>query len=231
MPLFRLANRNKPLPGGLSVHDACVNYQAPPFASFTVQVNGVLAARLGNPGLCRRYRLKSDYASCEEYVDLYLGKLAHDKGMTGYYVTCSEGGGDPAASPFHFRHPNPRGVGQAANLAAVGVATLAEMFGADGPVDKATAESRVTVCCECPMNDKGDWTKIFTVPGAVAVRKLLELVKGEQFATSRDSELKICSACGCPLKCKVWTRKEHILKHMPDDDKAALHCDCWITKP
>lgn len=228
MAVYRLTNRNRPIPNGISVIDACVNYQAPNFASFDAQVSGVMAARQGNPGLCSRYHLKTDRKSCEDFVDRYLGQRAHDLRYEGYYFSSAEVG-NAEAIPFHQRHPG-RNFGQAASLAETGVKTLAEMFGPEGPSDRDTAEANATVCAVCPLNDRGDWTRIFTVPAAAATRKLLELVKDEKFDTSKDSELKICSACGCPLRSKVWTRKEHILKHMPPGDVAALHPDCWITK-
>jgi hypothetical protein len=58
--------------------------------------------------------------------------------------------------------------------------------------------------------------------------KTLGIVKDLELKTDYDDELKVCTACGCPMKGKVWARLEHILKHIPADDKAALDPGCWI---
>jgi hypothetical protein len=228
---YKLKDRNRPCPGGYGFFDSATNYRAGQLEDFYTQCRGVQMARMGNPGYTNRYNKSVDLSAIQEEVDEQWAQWCADHGYMDFVVRVNAptGGAVAQAPPPHLT-PKARNLNKAAGLAVVGIQTLAEMFGPDGPVDRETAEAQASVCAACPKNDKGDWTRLFTIPAAAAVRKLLEMVKGEQFTTTKDSELKVCTACGCPIRAKLWTRKEHVLKHMPKEDFDDLDPDCWIRK-
>lgn len=94
------------------------------------------------------------------------------------------------------------------------------------PADQATERARI--CSECPLSDKGDWTRHFTGPVTEAIRVHLERRKSMQLSTPHDEVLGICSACLCPLKLKVHMPLANILDRMPDDVAQSLAPGCWI---
>jgi hypothetical protein len=225
---YRLKNRNRPLPGGLCWRDPYVGFQASPFTSFDQQVQGIIQARLGNPAMAKRYRVSTDATVVANELDSALGKIAFENGWEDFYV------GSPddrvGASPIP-PHPQKKSSPNLAGLVA-GAKTLAEMFGNEGPVQKELAEKRALICVKCPVHEKadGDWIfKLFTGPAANAVKSMLSVIKGAKLETSVDSQLEVCGACGCPAKTKVHAQLHHILKHMPEDAKAALDQHCWIN--
>jgi hypothetical protein len=228
--MYRLKNRNKPLPNGVTWRDPGTGWQSPAFTSFDEQVKQITQARVGNPGMARRYRLSTDPSEVANELDSNLGRLAFENGWTDYYVSGIQersAGGAPAPFP-----PRPKSHGSP-NLAGLvaGAKTLAEMFGQAGPVEKELAETRASVCVTCPVHEKadGDWIfKLFTSPAANAVRQMLSVIKGENLETSHDINLAVCGACGCPVKTKVHAQLDHILKHMPQEAKDALWDKCWI---
>lgn len=111
----------------------------------------------------------------------------------------------------------------------VGAVSIAEMFGPQGPItDKSLAEKRAATCAACPKNEKGDWTRYFTVPLSRALRSALSLIKKQGMETSRDADLRVCTACDCPCGLKIWARLPHILNHMPKENYDALDHNCWV---
>jgi hypothetical protein len=110
-----------------------------------------------------------------------------------------------------------------------GAAILRDWLGAGGtPVAPKLANQRAAVCATCPMNDKGDWTRFFTVPAAEQIKTQIELRNTLQMNTPFDAQLQVCSACLCPLKLKVHTPLEHIEAHLKPVDREKLDKPCWI---
>jgi hypothetical protein len=230
MPLYTLKNRNRPLPGGYGFYDSCTNFKANQYDSFTAQCQGVQMARSANPAMCKRYRKSTNMAEIEAEVDEQWATVAHDHGWVDFYNTVVRGGGQ-SQSPFLNPVPRKRDLVGLANMAVVGIETIGEMFGPEGPCDRETAEKNAAVCANCPLNEKGDWTRFFTIPVSFAVKKMMQLVKDSNLTTPLDDQLKVCTACGCPITGKIWARKPHILKYMDKESYNDLHPDCWIKKP
>ena len=226
MPQYRLKDRNKPLPGGTAVYDAGTGYRAPQFASFTVQWQGLQAARRGNPGLCARYRLSTDDAACMEYVDTYLGKMAHDAGLSDYYITTQGDGAQAAAVPFHQRHG---GVASRVAGVAAGVKTIYEWINSkQEAVPSAQANLRANVCAECPLNGKENILDFFEIKSTQAIMVELQRRKGWNLSTPFDDRLGVCHACFCVNELSVHCPIEIKLKHIPKEAFDALHKSCWV---
>lgn len=222
MPTYHIKDRNRPIPNGHGVYDPGTGYRARPFASFEEQVNGVLQARIGNPGMTQRYRLSIDRADVENFVSTFLGKVAFDNGWTDYYVT-ADGGSGGAAPPFS-RSLGERLVGaaKAAGLSVEWIASGAEAV----PIE--LANKRAETCSKCPLNENGDWLSTFTVPVAGAIRRALEARNGMKLETKFDDKIGVCTACDCVCRLKVHMGIQKIVSKMPADVKGALHPDCWI---
>ena len=226
---YRLKNRNRGIPNGITYRDG-MGHQSPAHSTFTAQGDSMLRARLGNPGMARRYRLSTDRAAIDEELDAGLAQLLHDQGFDDFVISSNQErapGGAPSPVP---PHPQKKSSPNLAGLVA-GAKTLAEMFGKDGPVEKDLAEKRATICLACPIHVKadGDWiAELFTGPASAAVRQMLGAIKGSRLETQYDKGLHVCHACGCPVATKIWAQLDHILKHMPQDAKDALAPGCWI---
>jgi hypothetical protein len=94
------------------------------------------------------------------------------------------------------------------------------------PID--VSESRAAICADCPKNEKGDWTRFFTVPVSNEIKKQLEKRRGWNLKTSHDENLNICGVCLCPIKLKVHVPIDRILKNLDPEVRANLHPKCWI---
>lgn len=220
--MLRLIDRNRQIPFGYKFKLPEANWEAAPQSSFDSIVNSAMAVAKGNPYIAKQSQWPTTREDWENKVDFYNASLCKAHGWTGFYIETGGGDGGPI--------PNSRSPLQFAERAVAGVSVLAEMFGKDGPIkDKALANKRAETCLGCPKHDKGDWTRYFTKPAQALIVKTLGMVKDLDLHTEHDGELQICTACGCPMKGKVWARTDHILKHIPAEDKAALWENCWIT--
>lgn len=221
---YRLLSRDRPIPNGVSVYDQHTGYRAPAFASFSAQCDGVQQARVGNPAAVKRYNLKTDRASIEDFVDSFLAKVCAENGWGNFITT----GASESATPFLFPRPARERVARVAAAGVVSVEWIAS--GAEAvPVEQST--KRAETCSKCPLNEaEGDWLSLFTVPVARAVRKALEARSGMKLSTPFDAQLGICGACDCVEQLMVHMPLEKKLGMMSEDDEARLHPDCWILK-
>lgn len=218
--MLRLIDRNRSIPYGFKFKLPEAKWEAPPQSSFHSIVSSAMAVAVGNPHIAKQSKWPTNREGWENLIDNYNAALCKAHGWSGFYIETGGGGG-----PI----PNSQSPLQFAERAAAGVGVLSEMFGKDGPIrDKALANKRAETCLSCPKHDRGDWTRWFTKPAQALVIKSLSILKDLDLHTDHDAELQICSACGCPMKGKVWARTDHILKHIPAEDKAALWENCWI---
>lgn len=112
-----------------------------------------------------------------------------------------------------------------------GVVTLADWLGTDGkPVASGLAEERASICATCPQNKKGDLISFFVKPVADLIRKQLEERKELKLSTSKDADLNVCDACGCPIKLKVHVPLRFIKSHIKSPEFNKLDPRCWILK-
>lgn len=220
----RLKDRNSQIPFGMKFYLPEANWNSSP-GSFDSIVNALMRVIQGNPRLAAKHNWPTAKADVEEWVDRYNAALCRHFGWGDYIYSDA---GNPAPKDLPPHQPRP---GRVARLVA-GAAIMAEMFGPTAqPVARDLAESRAATCANgCPKNDKGDWTRFFTVPMQSVVVRTLESVKGMNLTTGRDSELGVCTACDCPLKAKVWIPLSFIRARMPPAQVDQLWENCWIRK-
>lgn len=108
-----------------------------------------------------------------------------------------------------------------------GTATLADWIG-DKPVSHELAEQRAAICVGCPQHKQGDLLSFFTRPVSDLIRRQIEEKEKMNLSTSKDSELNICDACGCPMKLKVHVPLEYIMAHIKKPEFDALDERCWM---
>jgi len=75
------------------------------------------------------------------------------------------------------------------------------------------ADKRAAICVQCPQNGSGGLSRYFTVPVATLIKSRFERLHEMKLVTPNDAQLGVCDACLCPLRLKVWTPMEFIVKH------------------
>jgi hypothetical protein len=115
-----------------------------------------------------------------------------------------------------------------ANTSA-GIKLWIDWFGEGQPVPVEIAEKRAKVCVKCPLNDKkGNVLEWFTGLAAREIMAIFSALNDLDLHTSMDNDLKICQACDCPLKAKVWAPLSIIKKHLSSERFNQLDPGCWI---
>lgn len=234
--MSRLRNRQKAVPNGVSFYDPALRWQAPRYASFDTQVNGLISARLANPGKTAQFKLKTDRTSVEDEVDRYLAQKCMEMGAQDFVDTTrpQADGGQPAPVPFSSQGQNQRqslSLSQSLQRNVAGVEVLVEWISSGTEaVPQAQANERAAVCSECPLNEHGAWSRWFTVPVSNAIRAALNQRQGFNLTTSHDEKLGVCAACLCPMKLKIWVPLDRFYSKMSQESKDSLHVDCWIRR-
>lgn len=174
----------------------------------------LLKHRKANP----QFHFETDINKIRDEVDTENAKRCLQIPGASHFV--AEGGGVPK-----YQAPRPSVV--AVGSGASGLKLLKDLLEGD-PVDPELANARAAVCVDCPQNGKGDWRRYFTVPASETIRHMLEARTGMKLSTFHDEKLNICEACTCPLKFKVHTNLQVILKHTDGDTMKQLPDTCWI---
>ena len=119
----------------------------------------------------------------------------------------------------------------AVSKVAAGVTALVSWIksGAEA-VPQEVANKHAEICASCPLNDRGDWTRLFTVPAQNAIRAAMSQRREWKLSTPSDDKLAVCSACNCPIPLKVWMPLQAITSKMPQESFNALHEACWIRQ-
>lgn len=196
---------------------------------FDDMVRHVILHRQHNP----RFNLPTDRVTVENEVDEYNAmRMVSIPGAESFIVFDD--------SPFpKFSAPHRPGllasaVGGVKKLLAGG-SVLLEWLGEGGvavPAEQSAARARV--CTNrpdgqpCPKNGKGDWTALFTQEASERIRRQLSIRNDMKLTTPDDDKLGVCDACLCPLKLKVHTPLEKILKHTSAKVRAELDPGCWV---
>lgn len=185
---------------------------------FEQAVREIANHRAGNP----RFNLSTNLDDIRVELDETNALRCLSIKNAGIYVN----GESPPPKPIaHQRLPAVVGVVKS------GLESIEAFFESGGiTVKQEVAESRARICAVCPLNNRGDWTSLFTVPAAALIRKRIEKKNEMKLLTSKDSELGVCGACLCPLKLKTWFPINIIREHMDDEVKSNLHESCWITR-
>lgn len=196
--------------------------------------------------LCRRYQehakanpglaLPTDMETIEQMVDQANAlRYARIAGADSYWERTAPF--PKPMAPQQAHSPQAPGffqnvVGHVKNLEA-GRRTLSEWWGAGGkPVAQNVADVRASTCVGCELNENVGLLAKFTVAAAAKIQESIEELNNQKLVTIHDHRLSehICRACDCPLRLKVWTPLEHIVKHMPEEAKKRLDKGCWILK-
>lgn len=223
MPVI-LKDRQKQIPYGYKFYQPETGWRPKRHASFYQIVQQVISHRKGNPVMTQKHGWRLDTAGVEQEVDAFNAKLCFDHGWHDYIM-----GTGVDASPPKLRPRSASGAVAAGADLVGGATALVEMFGEGGrPVASALAATRAAICASCPKNEQGDWTRFFTEPASMLIRKMLGIVKDLDLRTPHDDKLQICGVCYCPLKTKVWANRSHILRHLKPELQSQLPGHCWI---
>lgn len=207
--------------GGWQFHQAATKWSAPtPLAStFDQSVILIIKHRLANPAITKKNNLATDVVSVGNELESYTRKRLGIPEVNS-----------PKSSA---RRTLPEFVAQAAvavKRVTEGAAPLIEWLASGGQaVVPALASGRASICVACPKNQKGDYTRWFTIPASEAIRRELSRRNDLKLTTAFDDKLGVCEACYCPMKLKVHTPIEIIAKHMKPEVMADLDISCWIT--
>jgi hypothetical protein len=224
-----LKSRTSWPPGGWLFLEPATGWRAPKGLTFGQVVSAIIQHRKQN----RQHKLTTDPDQVADQLDAY---------------TCARLRFDPAfcvADPGPARNftvplPSPgqpvrAGKGSVAAVArflsntTAGIKLWIDWFGDGKPVEKARAEARAAICVDCPQNDKAsnvlDW---FTGIAAREIMAIFSALNDLNLHTSKDPDLKVCKACDCPLRAKVWPPLAIIKKHLSKERFDKLDRACWI---
>ncbi len=208
-------------PKGWQFYEPSTGWWAPSPIAFTFdqQVVNIIKHRLANPAMMVKHKLSTDPGVVGQQLLQY-------QAARGAIVL-------PKPTPPPER-PYLSGAVQSAvavvKKMASGAATLFEWDEAGMPhVEPEVAEKRAIICSTCPKNQEGkSITEYFTVPIAEKYNERFQKLESMGLTTSVDSKLKVCSACLCPLRTKVWFPDALILKRLKPEHRAELDHRCWI---
>ncbi len=214
-------------PGGWQWYSPQTRWSAPtPVAStFDQTVVLIIKHRLANPATTVQYKLATDFNSVAAELDSYT------RTRLGMPAASS-----PKQMPPPAQAPALSGAGQLAVVAvkkiAAGAALLMEWEESGMPaVPSEASQKRADICATCPKNEAGKGlTDYFTGAVSESIRKRFARLFDMKLTTTRDEELKVCSACLCPLRLKVHTPMELILKRLKPEQRAELDPRCWILQ-
>lgn len=228
----KLLNRQRQIPNGLRFYQPELRWTSPRQASFDQIVQGLMRARLANPGLAAKHKWATTYDGVADDVDRFNAAICAQAGWTDY-ITNQQAGSVPKSTP---RGPlnlqSLKDAAVAAKELVRGAKTLIEFIDSgEKPEPTQVAEARAAVCEVCPKNTAGDLTQWFTVPAAELIRRQIEKAQQLNLKTSRDGKLHLCSACHCPLKLKVHIPLDWIKKRLSPEQMARLReaPACWIV--
>jgi len=190
-------------------------------STFDQTVILIIKHRLANPAILIKHKLSVDVTAVGNELETYTRMRL----------------GIPMAPMPNPQMP-PRRLPEAVEGAVVVVRRLAAgaalLFeweeSGQPPVANDVSTVRAALCVQCPKNDPQHMSKYFTQPVSDMLRKKLARLHAMNLTTPHDPKLGICSACLCPLKLKVHTPMDLIVKHLRPDAKAELWEKCWITK-
>jgi hypothetical protein len=210
-----------------------IKWRAPGnYPSFKVVCDALQAAIAANPVQAMKNNWPQDRNGVETWVDSYNASICVAMGWDDYVVS-SAAQTLPKWSPPHQQQTLQSlqsAVAKSKELVA-GAKTLIEWLDAgEKPVDRDLATSRAKTCSECPKNESGDWTRLFTVPAAELIRRQVAKAQEMAMSTIYDEKLHLCSACACPLKLKVHVPISWITKRLTEEQKVRLDQSCWIPK-
>lgn len=213
-------------PGGWQFFEPSTGWRSPKGLTFDQTVSAIIKHRLAN----RQYKLATDSdVVAQQLDDFTCARLKNDKAWcvdsppTGFTVPL------PKRSLRAEAKESVAGGARYLSNASAGIKLWIDWFGEGKTVSQDVAERRAAICAECPLNDKKrkilDW---FTATAAREIMAIFSALNDLNLKTSKDEQLKICMACDCPMKAKVWAPMPMIKKHLSQERFNALAANCWI---
>lgn len=218
-------NRHEFPNGGWFFRQPQTNWVNPmKLVGFDASVKAIINHRKANKAIAIKHSLSTDYDDVASELETYTRKRL--------------GIPDPNPPSFFWRVRNNPSLKDAVAAAkdklvgsfrksATGIATLADWLG-EKPVSQELAENRASICIGCPQNRSGDLLSFFTKPASDLIRKQLQERMKLNLSTSKDADLGICYACGCPLKLKIHVPIDYIRAHIKKPEFDALDQRCWM---
>jgi hypothetical protein len=228
--------RNEFPPGGWSYFQSATGWSAPTPTSSTFDQSVILIIkhRQQNPAAVLKYKLSLDFNTVANELDLYT------RLRLGIPLS------DPGPSPFP---QPPRSLPAPVEAAVAGIKKLASgvalLFeweeSGQPPVASRLSNQRAAICAnQCrnvgeeknpeKKNEPENLSKYFTAPVSEMVRKRLARLFAMKLTTTSDLNLGVCAVCLCPLKLKVHTPMDLILKHTKPETLKEFPPHCWIAK-
>lgn len=217
-------------PNGWEFYQSQTGWHAPmPKAmTFDQTVIAIIKHRMQNGALVARHNLSLDPATVGNELENYTrARLGMDL----------MGAGVPKPNP---QQPLPQavvGAVEGLKRTAYGAAAPLEWLrsGREAVPSEQSAR-RAAVCTggeggeKCPCNGSPNLAQWFTVKAQQLLQLELERRLDLKLSTPFDENLGVCSACLCPMKLKVHTPTDIILKHMKPEVRKDLDPRCWILK-
>jgi hypothetical protein len=215
-------------PGGWEFYQPQTRWSAPTpkSSTFDQTVNLIIKHRFANPAVTASHKLATDPGAVgnelENYTRARLGMPAIGQDFPKTLP--------PAQAPAVSGAV--QGLVAAVKQIAAGAALLLEWEESGRPpVDIPISEARAALCDGCPKNsDEKDLARIFTEPAAKLIKRKFERLFSLNLKTTHDEALNVCTACLCPLKLKVHTPVDLILKRLTGEQRSKLDPRCWILK-
>jgi hypothetical protein len=220
--MSRLNDRNVQIPNGFKYLQPETGWQPPAWASFDTIVQLLIRHRQGNAYLASKHNWSTDYNTVANEVDAYNTLLCIQHGWLDFISAGAE------AAPDLPKSPRPRNALQNVAVGADNIREFLKDPSLKAPKEKA--ERRAATCADCPKNGKGDWTTWFTVPFSNSLREILGEMKDQDYTTSFDDRLKVCTVCQCPLPFLVHFPVQIKYQRMTAEERAELWEKCWIRK-
>lgn len=213
-------------PGGWQFYQPQTGWAMPNPISVTLSqaTTLLLQHRMKNPAVAQKFGLILNADQVKEEIKAFQRKRLNIP--------------EPSLPKSSLRRPLPQVVGDA--VAAVVKTASGAAFMLDWemsnlpPVSPDRSARRALQCAQgdngnpCPHNQKGDFTRWYTVPVSEMLRKRIERLKNLDLKTPYDDSINVCTACECPLRTKVHGPLELILKNLKPAAREALWPKCWI---
>lgn len=194
----------------------------PVSVTFDQAVTLIIKHRQANPATTIQHKLPTDFNSVAAELDAFT------RARLGMAPLSFPKQTPPPAVP-QLSGAVQAGVAAVKKIAA-GAALLMEWEeSAMPPVAAQLSQKRADTCATCPKNEQGKaLTDYFTGPLSEKMRARFARLFAMNLTTTQDEKLNVCSACLCPLRLKVHTPIELILKRLKPEQRAELDPRCWI---
>jgi hypothetical protein len=223
-------------PEGWRFFEPATGWNAPSGLDFNTLVAVIIKHRKAN----RQHKKSTDPEVVAQELDDYMCDWirSHPRYGKNYSSWCTD-----QAQPASFMLPLPkrsRPVGAGEDVAggrrffqnaSTGIKTWIDWFGEGKLVDKTVAENRAAICIECPQHATHKGIFGWFVGAAVQeIKAIFSALNDLNMKTSMDEKLKVCKACDCPMRAKVWAPIEIIKRHLSKEAFDRLDGKCWIRK-